>query len=45
VLLALSAVMSDAGVLNAATQTVAWVIIFFFASAAWAGRVVIPAAF
>jgi MFS family permease len=33
VLLALSAVMFDAGVLNAATQTVAWVIIFFFASA------------
>jgi len=33
VLLALSAVLFDAGVLNAATQTVAWVIIFFFASA------------
>jgi MFS family permease len=33
VLLALSAVLFDAGVLNAATQTVTWVIIFFFASA------------
>jgi MFS family permease len=33
VLLALSAVLFDAHVLTAATQTVAWVIIFFFASA------------
>jgi len=33
VLLALSAVLFDAHVLNAATQTIAWVIIFFFASA------------
>ena len=33
VLLAFSAVLFDAGVLNAATQTIAWVIIFFFASA------------
>jgi MFS family permease len=33
VLLALSAVLFDAGVLTATTQTVAWVIIFFFASA------------
>jgi MFS family permease len=33
VLLAWSAVMFDAGVLNATTQTVMWVIIFFFASA------------
>jgi MFS family permease len=33
VLLALSAVMFDAKVLNATTQTIAWVIIFFFASA------------
>jgi MFS family permease len=33
VLLALSAVLFDAKVLNAATQTIAWVIIFFFASA------------
>jgi MFS family permease len=33
VLLALSAVMFDAGVLNATTQTLMWVVIFFFASA------------
>jgi MFS family permease len=33
VLLALSAVMFDAGVLTAATQTLMWVVIFFFASA------------
>jgi hypothetical protein len=33
VLLGLSAVMFDAGVLNAATQTLMWVVIFFFASA------------
>src|SRR5215467_10502379 len=33
VLLALSAVMFDAKVLNATTQTIMWVIIFFFASA------------
>src|SRR5689334_3621656 len=33
VLLAWSAVMFDAGVLNAATQTLMWVVIFFFASA------------
>jgi MFS family permease len=33
VLLAFSAVMFDAGVLNAATQTIMWVVIFFFASA------------
>jgi hypothetical protein len=33
VLLALSAVMFDAGVLTAATQTIMWVVIFFFASA------------
>ncbi len=32
-LLALSAVLFEAGVLNAVTQTLAWVIIFFFASA------------
>ena len=33
VLLALSAVMFDAKVLNATTQTIMWVVIFFFASA------------
>jgi MFS family permease len=33
VLLGLSAVMFDAGVLNATTQTIMWVVIFFFASA------------
>ena len=33
VLLALSAVMFDAKVLNATTQTLMWVVIFFFASA------------
>jgi hypothetical protein len=33
VLLALSAVMFDAGSLNATTQTLMWVVIFFFASA------------
>src|SRR5215467_13667822 len=33
VMLGLSAVMFDAGVLNAATQTLMWVVIFFFASA------------
>jgi len=33
VLLAPPAVVFDVGVLNAATQTIAWVIIFFFASA------------
>ena len=33
VLLGLSAVMFDAGVLNATTQTLMWVVIFFFASA------------
>jgi MFS family permease len=33
VLLALSAVLFDAKVLNATTQTIMWVIIFFFASA------------
>ena len=32
-LLAVSAVLFEAGVLNAVTQTLAWVIIFFFASA------------
>ena len=33
VLLAISAVLFDTGALNAVTQTIAWVIIFFFASA------------
>jgi MFS family permease len=33
VLLAISAVMFNAGILNAITQTIAWCIIFFFASA------------
>ncbi|MDQ6875878.1 MAG: MFS transporter [Actinomycetota bacterium] len=33
VLLAITAVMFDAGILNAYTQTLAWCIIFFFASA------------
>jgi MFS family permease len=33
VLLAFSACLFDAGVLNATTQTIMWVIIFFFASA------------
>jgi MFS family permease len=33
VLLALSAVMFDAGVLDALTQTIMWVVVFFFASA------------
>ena len=33
VLLALSAVMFDAKVLNATTQTIMWVVVFFFASA------------
>jgi MFS family permease len=33
ILLGLSAVMFDAGVLNATTQTIMWVVIFFFASA------------
>ena len=33
VLLAWSAIMSDVGVPNATTQTIMWVVIFFFASA------------
>ena len=33
VLLAITAVLFDAGVLNAVTQTIAWCVIFFFASA------------
>jgi hypothetical protein len=33
VLLAWSAVLFDAGVLNATTQTLMWIVIFFFASA------------
>ncbi|MGQ7295602.1 MFS transporter [Quadrisphaera sp. KR29] len=33
VLLAITAVMFNAGILNAVTQTIAWAIIFFFASA------------
>ncbi|PZS32710.1 MAG: MFS transporter [Pseudonocardiales bacterium] len=33
VLLAISAVLFDAGILNATTQTIAWSVIFFFASA------------
>jgi len=33
VLLAMSAIFFDADVLNATTQTIMWVVIFFFASA------------